>query len=102
MCRHGLSSLIDPQKDFFLTPTPLNVVDVGKLVPDIFTEVAGCQVYRLSPVQLKLHMPPAGGSVRTLSQSACGIVISIVSTLSIAYRRSSAGWSLLLIVVSPA
>ena len=84
MCRHGLSLLIDPQKDFFLTPTSVNVVDAGKLVPDISTEVALRHVYRLSPVQSKLHMPPAGCSVRTASQSACGIVILIVSTLSIA------------------
>jgi hypothetical protein len=40
MCRQGLSLLIDPQNDFFLTPTPLNVVDVGELVPDISTEAA--------------------------------------------------------------
>ena len=85
MCRHGLSLLIDPQNDFFLTPTPLNVVDrAGKLVPDISTEVALRHVYRLPPVHSKLHVPPAGCSVRTASQSACGIVILIVSTLSIA------------------
>ena len=40
MCRHGFSLLIDPQKDFFLTPTPVNVVAAGKLVPDILTEAA--------------------------------------------------------------
>ena len=76
--------LMDPQKDFFLIPTLVNVVDAGKPVPDISTEVAWRHVYRLSPVQSKLHAPPAGCSVRTASQSACGIVILIVSTLSIA------------------
>ena len=40
MCRHGLSLLINPQNDFFLTPTPLNVVDAGKPVPDSSTEAA--------------------------------------------------------------
>jgi hypothetical protein len=40
MCRQGFSLLIDPQNDFFLTPTPLNVVDAGKLVPDTSTEIA--------------------------------------------------------------
>jgi hypothetical protein len=44
MCRHGFLLLIDPQNDFFLTPTPLNVVDAGKPVPDILTEAALCHV----------------------------------------------------------
>jgi hypothetical protein len=35
-----LTLLIDPQNDFFLTPTPLNVVDAGKPVPDSSTEAA--------------------------------------------------------------
>ena len=39
-CRHGLSVLIDPQKDFFLTPTSVNVVVAGKSVPEISTEAA--------------------------------------------------------------
>src|SRR5260370_19124302 len=86
MCRHGLSSLSEPQNDFFLTPTWVNVVCAGKLVPDISTEVAFRHVYRLPPVPVnwKLHTPPAGCSVRTASQSVCGIVILIVRTLPIA------------------
>src|SRR4051795_12691817 len=99
-CRQGLSLLIDPQNDFFLIPTLVNVVDAGKLVPETSTEVALRHVYRLSPVQSKLQGPPAGFSVRTASHSACGIVILTVSTLSIAYSRSSACCCLALIVVS--
>src|SRR6266478_8301837 len=90
MCRHGLSLLIEPQNDFFLTPTSVNMVCAGKLVPDISTDVAFRHVYRLLPVHWKLHTPPAGCSVRTASQSVCGIVTLIVRTLPIAYRESSA------------
>ncbi len=39
-------------------------------------------VYRLPPVHSHKHRPPFGSSVRTLSHSACGIVILIVITLS--------------------
>ncbi len=39
-CRHGLSLSIEPQNDFFLTPTSANVVRAGKFVPDISTVVA--------------------------------------------------------------
>src|SRR5437867_9379708 len=85
MCRHGLSLLIEPQNDFFLTPTWVNmVVCAGKLVPDISTEVASRHLYRLPPVHWKLQTPPAGCSVRTASQSDCGIVTLIVRTLPIA------------------
>ena len=37
---------MEPQNDFFLTPTSANVVAcAGNLVPDISTEVALCHVY---------------------------------------------------------
>ena len=39
-CRHGLSLLMEPQNDFFLTPTSVNVAFVGNFVPDISTEAA--------------------------------------------------------------
>src|SRR5262245_49690429 len=81
MCRDGLSLFSEPQKDFFLMPTWLNNVCAGKLVPEISTEVAVFQVKRLPPIQLKLHGPPAGCSVRTKFQSLGGIVILIVTTL---------------------
>src|SRR6478752_587007 len=84
MCKHGLSLLSEPQNDFFLTPTSVNVVCAGKLVPDISTDVAFLHVYRSPPVHWKLHTPPAGCSVRTASQSVCGILILIVRTLPIA------------------
>src|SRR6266480_3007300 len=86
MCRHGLSLLSEPQNDFFLMPAWVNMVCAGKLVPDISTEVAFRHVNRppLPPVQSKLHTPPAGCSVRSASQSVCGIVILIVRTLPIA------------------
>lgn len=51
------------------------MVCAGKLVPDISTEVALRHVYRSPPFQSKLHLPPAGSSVRIVSQSACDIVI---------------------------
>ena len=84
MCRQGLSLWIDPQNDFFLTPTSVKVVRAGKFVPEISTDVAFRQVYLEPPVHSKLHLPPFGCSVRTASQSPCGIVILIVRTLSIA------------------
>src|SRR5260370_17508113 len=86
MCRHGLSSLSEPQNDFFLTPNWVNMVCAGKLVPDISTEVAFRHVYRppLPPVHWKLHTPPPGCSVRTPPQSVSPIVTFIVRTLSIA------------------
>ncbi len=67
MCRHGFSLLCEPQNDFFLTPTSVNLVRAGKLVPDISTELAFRHVNRAPPVHSKLHTPPAGGSVRTAS-----------------------------------
>ena len=82
MCRHGFSLLSEPQNDFFLTPTSVNVVRAGKFVPDISTEAAFRHVNRAPPVHSKLHTPPFGCSVRTASQSLCGIVILTVSTLS--------------------
>jgi hypothetical protein len=84
MWKHGLSSLSEPQNDFFLMPTWVNVVCAGKLVPDISTDVAFRHVYRSPPVHWKLHTPPAGCSVRSASQSVCGIVTLIVITLPIA------------------
>src|ERR1700741_2795884 len=81
-CRHGLSLSMEPQNDFFLTPTSVNVDLAGNLVPDISTEAALCHVNRRSPVHSKLHRPPAGSSFRTASHSACGIVILTVITLS--------------------
>src|SRR6185312_7094323 len=77
-CRHGLPLSMEPQNDFFLTPTSVNVAFVGNLVPDISTEVALRHVNRLPPVHSKLHRPPAGSSFRTAFQSACGIVILTV------------------------
>jgi hypothetical protein len=74
--------LNEPQNDFFLTPTSLNVVRGGKLVPDISTDVAFRHVNRDPPFQSNLQMPPFGSSIRTKSQSPGGIVILIVSTLS--------------------
>ena len=83
MCRHGFLSSMDPQNDFFLTPTSANVAAcAGNLDPDISTEVALRHVYLAPPVHLKLHHPPAGSSRRTLSHSDSGIVILIVMTLS--------------------
>ncbi len=79
----GFLSSIEPQKDFFLMPTLLKVwVPAGKLVPDISTEVASPQEYRPLPMNSKPHLPPFGSSFRKLSQSACGIVMLTVSTLS--------------------
>src|SRR6478672_5330931 len=100
-CRHGLSLLIDPQNDFFLIPTSAKVVRAGKLVPEISTDVALRHVYRELPVHSKLHTPPLGCSVRTASQSPCGMVILTVRTLSIAYSESIACCCWALIVISP-
>ena len=74
---------MEPQNDFFLTPTSVNVAAcAGNLVPDISTEAALCHVYLAPPVHSKLHRPPSGSSFRTASHSACGIVILTVITLS--------------------
>src|ERR1700745_3555353 len=81
-CRHGFARFLEPQNDFFLTPTSVNVVLAGNFVPDISTEVALCQVNLESPVHSKLHRPPLGSSFRTASHSACDIVILTVITLS--------------------
>ncbi len=71
------------------------------VVPEISTDVALRHVNRAPPFHSKLHTPPFGCSVRTASQSPCGIVILIVSTLSIAYSESSACCCCALIVISP-
>src|ERR1700759_4295979 len=81
-CRHGLSLSIEPQNDFFLTPTSVNVVRAGNLVPDISTAAALYHVNLLPPVQSNSHRPPLGSSSRTASHSPCGIVILTVITLS--------------------
>src|SRR4051795_2696951 len=81
-CRHGLSLLMEPQNDFFLTPTPVNFVLAGNFVPEISTSLALRQVNLASPVHSKLQRPPFGSSIRTASHSACDIVILIVTTLS--------------------
>ena len=73
---------MEPQNDFFLMPTSVNVVLAGNFVPEISTEVALCHVYLLPPVHSKLHRPPAGSSFRAASHSAGGIVILTVITLS--------------------
>src|SRR3954451_3948574 len=80
--KHGFSLLMEPQNDFFLTPTSVNVVGAGKWIPDISTDAALRHVYLAPPVQSKLHLPPAGSSFRTLSQSPCDIEILMVTTLS--------------------
>src|SRR6201992_2914980 len=100
-CRHGLSLSMEPQNDFFLKPTSVNVDLGGKLGPDICTEAALCAVHRRSPVHSKLHRPPAGSSFRTASHSACGIVILTVITLSSAKKESSACCCRSVIVTSP-
>src|SRR6478672_5632615 len=81
-CRHGLSLSIEPQNDFFLMPTSVNVVLAGNFVPDISTEAALCHVYLESPVHSKLHRPPFGSSLRAASHSAGDMVILTVITLS--------------------
>src|SRR4051794_21704474 len=81
-CRHGLLLSIEPQNDFFFTPTSANVVLAGKCVPEISTDVAWRHWYLAPSVHSKLHRPPLGSSLRTSSQSDCGIVILIVITLS--------------------
>src|SRR5258707_14614794 len=81
-CRHGLLLSIEPQNDFFLTPTRANVAVAGNFVPDISTEVASRHLYLAPSVHSKLHRPPWGSSLRTKSHSACGIVILTVITLS--------------------
>src|SRR6476620_9066746 len=81
-CRHGLSLFMEPQNDFFLTPTSVNLVLAGNFVPDISTEVALRQVNLAPPLHSKLHRPPLGSSFRPASHSACGIVILTVITLS--------------------
>ena len=81
-CRHGLSLSMEPQNDFFLMPTSVNVVVAGNFVPDISTEAALCHVYLESPVHSKLHRPPFGSSLRAASHSAGDMVILTVITLS--------------------
>ncbi len=66
----GLLLSMEPQNDFFLMPTFVNVVRAGNLVPEISTESAFRHVYRLPPVHSQKHRPPLGSSFRTLSHSA--------------------------------